>query len=52
MRALIGWKSVLYQSTDAWSNGVTLSARFWNAWTSLSVFYLFIFIFFWPRRFI
>ena len=34
---MIGCNSVLYQSTDARSNGVTPSARLRISWTSLSV---------------
>ena len=39
-RVLIGWNSVLYQSTDARSNGVTPLARLRISWTSLSVLFI------------
>ena len=51
MRALIDCNSVLYQSTDARSNGVTPSARLPISWTSLSVLYISLLLFFDPDVF-
>ena len=42
---------MLYQSTDARSNGVTPSARLQISWTSLSVLFILLLLFFDPDVF-
>ena len=43
---------MLYQRTDARSNGVTPSARLRNSWTSLSALFIYLFIYLFIHLFI